>query len=113
MSVTYRKGASITTSLLVDYNDVKLDQGHFVKSIIGARVAYFFTPRVFVQTLAQFNDQASAWTTNVRFAWLNTAATGLFVVFNDGEQADSFFSWQRPQARSLTVKFTRQFGNGQ
>ncbi|MBW7933907.1 MAG: carbohydrate binding family 9 domain-containing protein [Gemmatimonadaceae bacterium] len=112
MTLTYRRGASITSSLLLDYNDVTLDQGHFVKSIIGARIAYFFTPRVFVQTLAQFNDQASAWTTNVRFGWLNTAATGLFVVLNDGEQADRFFNWQRPLARSLTVKFTRQFGTG-
>jgi len=111
MTLTYRRGASITSSLLLDYNDVQLDQGHFVKSIIGARVAYFFTPRIFVQTLAQFNDQASAWTTNVRFGWLNTAATGLFIVLNDGEQADSFFNWQRPQSRALTVKFTRQFGS--
>lgn len=111
-TITYRRGASITSSLILDYNDVTLDQGHFVKSIIGARIAYFFTPRIFVQTLAQFNDQASAWTTNVRFGWLNTAATGLFVVFNDGEQADRFFNWQRPLARSITVKFTRQFGTG-
>ena len=113
LTLTYRRGASITSSLLLDYNDVRLDEGHFVKSIIGARVAYFFTPRVFVQSLAQFNDQASAWTTNVRFGWLNTAATGLFIVLNDGEQADSFFNWQRPQSRALTVKFTRQFGTGQ
>lgn len=113
MTVTYRRGASITSSLLLDYNDVHLDQGHFVKSIIGARIAYFFTPRVFIQSLAQFNDQASAWTTNLRFGWLNTAATGLFIVLNDGEQADSFFNWQRPQSRALTVKFTRQFGTGQ
>ena len=113
MTLTYRRGASITSSLLLDYNDVKLDQGRFIKSIIGARVAYFFTPRVFIQSLAQFNDQASAWTTNLRFGWLNTAATGLFIVLNDGEQADSFFNWQRPQSRALTVKFTRQFGTGQ
>ncbi len=112
-TLTYRRGASITSSLLLDYNDVHLDQGHFIKSIIGARVAYFFTPRVFIQTLAQFNDQAAAWTTNVRFGWLNTAATGLFIVLNDGEQADSFFNWQRPQSRALTLKFTRQFGSGQ
>jgi hypothetical protein len=111
-TLTYRRGASITSSLLVDYNDVRLDQGSFIRSIVGARVAYFFTPRVFVQSLAQFNEQAQAWTANVRFGWLNTAATGLFVVFNDGEQADSFFGWQRPLSRSLTVKFTRQFGTG-
>ena len=113
VTTTYRRGASITTSLLLDYNDVRLDQGHFIKSIIGARVAYFFTPRVFIQSLAQFNNQASAWTTNIRFGWLNTAATGLFIVLNDGEQADSFFNWQRPQSRALTLKFTRQFGTNQ
>jgi len=113
VTLTYRRGASITSSLLLDYNDVRLDQGHFIKSIVGARVAYFFTPRIFIQSLAQFNDQASAWTTNLRFGWLNTAATGLFIVLNDGEQADSFFNWQRPQSRALTIKFTRQFGTGQ
>lgn len=113
INLTYRRGASITSSLLFDYNDVHLDQGNFVRQLIGARVAYFFTPRVFIQSLTQFNNQAQAWTANVRFGWLNTAATGLFIVLNDGETADGFFSWQRPQARSLTVKFTRQFGTGQ
>jgi predicted transcriptional regulator len=68
---------------------------------------------VFIQSLAQFNQQAQAWTANVRFGWLNTAATGLFIVLNDGEQADGFFNWQRPVARSLTFKFTRQFGTGE
>jgi predicted transcriptional regulator len=113
VTVTYRRGASITSSLLVDYNDVRLDQGSFIRSIVGARLGYSFTPRVFIQSLAQFNQQAQAWTANVRFGWLNTAATGLFIVLNDGEQADSFFNWQRPVARSLTVKFTRQFGTGE
>ena len=113
INLTYRRGASITTSLLFDYNDVHLDQGNFIKSIVGARVAYFFSPRVFIQSLTQYNDQANAWTANVRFGWLNTAATGLFVVLNDGEQAEGFFNWTRPQSRSLTVKYTRQFGIGQ
>jgi hypothetical protein len=112
-TVTFRRGATISSALIADYQDVTLDQGHFTRQVIGARVAYFFTPRVFVQSLTQFNNQAQAWTANVRFGWLSTAATGLFVVFNDGESADGFFSWQRPQSRALTVKFTRQFGTGQ
>jgi hypothetical protein len=112
ITLTYRRGASIASSLLFDYNDVHLDEGHFIRSIVGARVAYFFSPRIFVQSLTQYNDQANAWTANVRFGWLNTAATGLFVVLNDGEQAEGFFNWTRPQSRSLTVKYTRQFGIG-
>ncbi|HEY9226128.1 MAG TPA: DUF5916 domain-containing protein [Gemmatimonadaceae bacterium] len=109
---TYRRGASLSSSLIFDYNDVKLDQGAFTRRLIGTRFGYFFTPRVFVQSLVQFNNQARAWTANARFGWLATAGTGLFVVLNDGEEADGFFRWGRPQARSIVVKFTRQLGTG-
>ncbi|HMA25328.1 MAG: DUF5916 domain-containing protein [Gemmatimonas sp.] len=110
VTLTYRQGATLSSSLLFDYNDVRLDQGSFIRQLIGTRVAYFFTPRVFAQTLVQFNNQARVWTANGRFGWLGTAGTGLFVVFNDGEEADGFFRWTRPQTRSVIVKFTRQMG---
>ncbi len=109
---TYRKGAAFTSSLVLDYNDVRLDQGNFTRTLIGARLGYNFTPKVFLNSLVQYNNQARAWTANARFGWLNTAGTGLFVVFNDGEEADSFFRWVRPQARSLVLKYTRQIGTG-
>ncbi len=109
-TLTLRRGASLTTSLLVDYQDVELDQGSFTRSLVGFRLGYFFTPRVFVQSLTQFNNQARVWTANVRFGWLNTAGTGLFVVFNDGREADGFFDWVRSQARSFVVKYTHQLG---
>jgi len=111
-TLTLRRGASLSSSLLVDYQDVHLPEGNFVRSLVGTRIAWFFTPRVFVQTLAQFNNQQRVWSMNTRFGWLSTAGTGLFVVFNDGEEADGFFQWRRPLARSLTVKFTRQVGIG-
>jgi hypothetical protein len=112
VTFTLRHGASLSSSLLVDYNDVRLDQGSFVRKLYGARVAYFFTPRIFVQTLTQYSTQASVWTANARFGWLSTAGTGLFVVFNDAEQATGFTEWQRPRSRSLVIKFARQFGTG-
>ena len=107
-----RHGASFTSSLLMDYNDVHLDQGNFVRYLIGTRFAYFFTPRVLVQSLVQYNNQVQAWTANARFGWLNTAGTGLFVVYNEGQVAEGFFDWVRPQSRSFIVKYTRQFGTG-
>jgi len=110
VTFTYRRGAALSTSLLFDYNDVRLDQGAFTRRLIGTRVAYFFTPRVFAQSLVQFNNQAHVWTANARFGWLGTAGTGLFVVFNDGEEAEGYFRWTRPQSRSVIVKFTRQLG---
>lgn len=112
VTVTARKGATLSSSLLVDYQDVKLDQGNFTRTLVGVRAAYFFTPRIFLQSLTQYNNQQRIWTANARLGWLSTAGTGLFVVFNDGEQADGFFAWQRPMQRSLIVKYTRQIGTG-
>jgi len=112
VNFTYRRGATLSTSLLFDYNDVRLDQGSFIRQLIGTRVAYFFSPRVFAQSLVQYNNEARVWTANARFGWLGTAGTGLFVVFNDGEEAEGFFRWTRPQTRSVIVKFTRQLGTG-
>ena len=97
--------------MLVDYSNVHLAQGDFTRSLIGLKLAYFFTPRVSIQTLNQFNDQARIWKANVRFSWLNTAGTGLFIVFNDAEQANGFFNWTRPVTHAFTIKFTRQFGS--
>jgi hypothetical protein len=105
-----RRGSSLTSSVLVEYNDVRLDQGNFTRVVIAPRIAYFVTPRIMFQTLVQYSNQVRAWTANARFSWLGTAGTGLFVVFNEGQEADGFFRWDRPQARSLIVKYTRQFG---
>ncbi len=108
VTVTARRGSSFSSSLLLDYQDVDLPQGDFIRQLMGVRLAYFFTPRIFLQSLTQYNNQAEAFTANLRFAWLNTAGTGLFIVFNDGEDAESFTRWVLPVTRSLTVKYTRQ-----
>jgi hypothetical protein len=110
VTLSARRGSSLSASLLTEYNDVRLDQGNFTRVVIAPRVAYFFTPRIMLQTLVQYSNQVNAWTANARFGWLGTAGTGLFVVFNEGQEADGFFQWNRPQSRSLIVKYTRQFG---
>ena len=110
VTLSARRGSSLSASLLTEYNDVRLDQGNFTRVVIAPRVAYFFTPRIMFQTLVQYSNQVDAWTANARFGWLSTAGTGLFVVFNEGQEAEGFFRWNRPQSRSLIVKYTRQFG---
>ena len=95
---------------MVDYNDVNLDEGDFIRSLVGLRLGYFFTPRISLRSLVQYSNQARVFSANVRFAWLNTAGTGLFIVFNDAEEATGLTNWTRPQSRSFVIKFTRQFG---
>ena len=109
-TVTFRQSSSLTAALSLNQNFVRLPQGNFNTTLLGTRVSYFFTPKVYLQSLLQYNNQARLWSANLRFAWLNTAGTGLYVVYNEGQSASSLTSLDRVMGRSFTVKYTRQFG---
>lgn len=104
-----RKGATVAAQLKVTRNDVKLAEGAFQTTLIGLRLAYSFTPRMYLQSLIQYNSQTANWSGNIRFGWLNTAGTGLFVVYNDVQQSNEVWGPLSAQNRAVIVKFTRQF----
>ncbi len=106
-SLNLRYGVKLITSITWSYNDVELEEGAFVTNLAQLRVSYSFTPSVNVQSLIQYNDQRDVWSTNLRFSWLNTAGTGLFVVYNDTEGLGDILIG--PQNRSFIVKYTHQF----
>ena len=117
-SLTFRPSASFSTSARINYFDVDLPEGEFDTVLLGLNLGYFFTPRIYVQSLIQRSSQIDAWSANLRFGWLNTAGTGLFIVYNnvqgfnfhDGLNPNGgHFVESGPLARSLIVKFTRQF----
>ena len=105
-TLTVRSGSSFSTSLRLDYNDVTLEEGDFVTTLAGVNFGYFFTPRIYLQSLVQYSTQLDTFSANVRFGWLNTAGTGLFIVYND---IQGIHDLHGPQGRSLIVKFSRQF----
>jgi hypothetical protein len=88
---------------------VVLREGGFERVLVGLKVAYAFTPSLYLQSLIQHNNQGHILTANVRFGWLGPAGTGLFVVFNEGRQTGEDAG---PLDRALVVKFTRQFDVG-
>jgi hypothetical protein len=100
-----RAGQAFNTDLALDRNDVDLPGGSFVTNLLRARLSYSFTPRLFVQTLVQYNDRIDNWSTNLRVGWLQTANTGLFVVYNDNREVGGLPLDVRD--RSLVVKFSR------
>ena len=89
------------------YNDVNLPSGSFVANLGRLRVNYSFTTRMFVQALVQYNDRVDLWSSNIRFALLSDANTGLFIVYNDTQGLGT----ARPTGagRSLTVKYSQLF----
>ena len=106
-TLNYRWGTRLITSASWLYNDIELPEGAFVANLGQFRASFNFTPLIYLQALVQYNDDADIWSSNVRFSWLNTAGTGLFVVYNDTEGLGNVLIG--PQNRSLTVKYTHQF----
>ena len=114
-TLNVRVGESFTNSLRVDHYDIRLAQGNFTTVVWRFRTAYSFTPRVYLQALVQYNRQSATLSSNVRFGWLNTAGTGLFVVFNNLENLGTLSATQLPEGpleRAFLVKFTRQLNLG-
>ena len=104
--LTYRLGDRSSATWALSYNDVELPEGKFAATLTSFKLGWFFTPRIYMQGLVQYSDQVDQWSSNLRFGWLNTAGTGLFIVYNDVQGFDSLMG---PQGRSVFIKYTRQF----
>ncbi|QXD14216.1 carbohydrate binding family 9 domain-containing protein [Rhodocaloribacter litoris] len=105
-TLNVRAGETLNAAFSLSYNDVRLPGGHFTTNLFRARLSYAFSPRVFIQSLVQYNDQAGVFSMNVRLGWLRAANTGLFIVFNQTSTADRFFGFDETLNRGLTVKYT-------
>jgi hypothetical protein len=95
----------------VAYYDVNLQEGDFETTLVSLKGAYSFTPRIYLQSTLQYLEQTGNFSGNVRFGWLNTAGTGLFVVFNDLERfaVDPRSDLREgPISRNVIVKYTKQ-----
>ncbi|MCI0694160.1 carbohydrate binding family 9 domain-containing protein [candidate division KSB1 bacterium] len=107
VTAKFRAGERFNTELTLNRNDVELPAGSFVTNVARTRVSYSFTPRIFVQSLLQYNDRDNVWSTNLRLGWLQSANTGLFIVYNElhgtGENTLDL------RERSFIVKFSRLF----
>ncbi len=106
-TVRLRAGDTFNAEVGLNFNDVHLPWGAFQANLLRTRLSYSFTTRMYAQALLQYNSQASLWSTNLRFGWLQDANTGLFVVYNDTQDYSARESITL--GRSLTVKFSRMF----
>jgi hypothetical protein len=92
----------ITSTLRWTVNDISMPQGDFVTNLGSLRITYNFTPRINLQGLVQYNDLTDRWSTNLRFNLQQTAATGLYVVYNDTEA----FNGIGPVNRAFIIKYS-------
>jgi hypothetical protein len=119
----WRQGSHLSASVRLVRNDVNLPRqgprsefgGDFVTNRLAARINYSFTPRIFIQSLLQYNDRADNWSTNLRLGWLSAGGAGLFLVYRETRDLDGTDLGFRegfaggPLNRALYLKFSRQF----
>ena len=104
--VNLRLGDKFNAETNFNYNRLKLPNGLTNVVITGVRLAYSFTPRMFLQSLVQYNNVSEITSVNARFGWLKNANTGLFVVINIVKDND-FLNQLNNQ--SITIKYSYQF----
>ena len=87
-TVRYRFGDRFTSEVISKYNDVSLPEGDFITHLIRSRITYAITPKIYIQSLLQYNNQSDQYSMNWRFIWQQSAATGLYVVYNQSQDYD-------------------------
>ncbi|MBT8080258.1 MAG: carbohydrate binding family 9 domain-containing protein [Gammaproteobacteria bacterium] len=106
--LVYRIGETFSSELSVNYNDFDLPvpNGDFDVTLASLRLSYSFTPKILLQALVQYNDIDEVLATNLRFSWLRSANSGLFIVYNE---IDERYPGAPPRGRELIIKFSHIF----
>ena len=113
-TIGLRSGDKFNSEFSLQQNNFNLLNGSFSATVFGSRISYSFTPRIFTQSLVQYNSEAKSWSANIRFGLLKQANTGLFVVFNqswgkgDGILVDPATGYHTNN-QSFTIKYTHLF----
>ena len=88
-------------------NWVDLPEGSFNTRLVGARVTYTFSPRMFASSFIQYNSRSDSVSTSVRFRWEYEPGSDLFVVYSEGREDLSLTPFLAN--RTFAVKFTKLF----
>ena len=105
-SVGYRIGDQFKVDFSVNHNNVKVPGGAFEFSLSQLKVSYAFTPKISLQAFVQHNERDDVFATNLRFSWLRSANSGLFVVYNETD--DDVLHPGRPR-KEIILKYSHIF----
>ncbi len=105
-TLRFRRTEKLTGELSWRHDNINLPFGDFDVDLGRLRLSYSFTPRLFLESLIQYNTANDRWSSNIRFGWRESANTGLFIVYNDTREIGT---GNFEDQRQLIVKFSRLF----
>lgn len=104
--VGYRHSAHLTATANWSRNWVELASGRFDTDLLVVRLDLAFSPRMFLETLTQYNTDVRRTTSKVRFRFIHHSLSDLYVVYEElrGIRGNEALT------RALSVKITHLLG---
>ncbi len=99
-SLRLRFSSRVAASGTVSRNTVTLPAGSFTGNLLGLRLDTSFTPRMFLNAFVQYNSEAQAWLSNVRYNLIHHPLSDLYIVWNETRVPGV-------SQRALLLKFTQ------
>jgi len=108
-TLSYRIGETFRSEFSINYNkfDLPVEGGDFTANQAHMRLSYSFTPKIQLQALLQYNDNDGTLDTNLRFSWLRSASSGLYLVYNEVDEGNA--GLERPSGREFILKYSYIF----
>ena len=107
-TIRYRVGEKFSSELTWSHSkiDLPVPGGDFEVDLARLRMTYSFTPSMSIQTLVQYNKRDDVVSTNLRFAWLQSANSGLYIVYNEVDENNMLFA-PRENSQQFAIKYSR------
>lgn len=106
-NIRYRFGDAFTSNLTWSNNNIDLpvNNGSFEVNVARLRMSYSFNPKVLLQVLVQYDDRTDLLASNIRFSWLQSANSGLYLVYNELDDENVIGPMEK--RRELAIKYSR------
>ncbi len=86
---TFRLNEHLNISLSDSINDIDLSSGAYLTNLVTGRVNFYFSTKVFVNALVQYNTDTNQWSSNVRLDIIHRPLSDIYLVYNERHDSRS------------------------
>jgi hypothetical protein len=102
---TYRMNQHWNVSLSDQINDIELGSGAYVTHLLTGRVNVYFTTKMFVNALVQYNTDTNQWSSNMRLDIIHRPLSDIYLVYNERRDSRSGDLISRAVIAKMTYLF--------
>ncbi len=103
LSGNWRPSRHVALDLQAQRNDISLPADHFTADVLGARVDFAGSRRIFLNSFVQYNTASEEVVTNIRLNVIHSPLSDLFLVFSERRDVDQGVVLER----EITLKGTK------